>query len=35
MFMGRAGHQCIAGVNMGCVHGCPKTTPEFTAHEQR
>jgi len=30
VFTGRVGHQCITGVNMGCVHGCSKMTPVFT-----
>jgi len=31
VFTGRVGHQHIAGVNTGRVHGCPKITPVFTA----
>ena len=31
-FMDRVGHQCIAGVNMGLVHGYPKMTPMFAGH---
>jgi len=27
---GHVGHQCITGVNTGCVHGCSKMTPVFT-----
>ena len=35
VYTGRIGHQCIAGVNTGRVHGYPKMTPVFTGRERR